>query len=171
MNWEQYVNDLWIERLIWIRQLILSVMLGLRDVSFVANRTERNSRELGQIIASVFGEEAGNTFTELLTKYRLKLTEIMTTIKSGQNTDILVEQWHGIAAETAEFLNMINPYWDKSVVERLIRDQSKLEFEFASELMKESYAQGIANFDPAYENARKAGQLMVYGIKKYLGLE
>ncbi len=171
MGWEEYVNNLWTERLIWIRQLILSVMLGLRDVGFVATRTERNSKEFGQIIANVFGEEAGNTFADLLTKYRLTLTEISSTIKSGENTDILMQQWHDIAAKIGEFLNSINPYWDKTAVERLIRNQQQLEFDFATELKKENYAQGIANFDPAYDNARKAGQLMVYGIKKYLGLQ
>ena len=171
MGWEEYIDNLWIERLIWIRQLILSIMLGLRDVGFVENRTERNSMEFGQVLANVFGEQAGQTFEELLKKYRVTMTEVVSTIKSGQNTDVLYRQWQDIATEIGGFLNRINPYWDKTAVERLILDQLKLEFEFATELKKENFEQGIAIFDPAYDNARKAGQMMVYGIKKYLGLE
>ena len=98
------------------------------------------------------------------------MTEILSTIKSGQKTDILLQQWQDIAAEIGEFLNSINPYWDKTAVTRLIRDQLKLEFEFATQLNKQNFQMGIENFDPAYDNARKAAQMMIYGIKKYMGL-
>jgi hypothetical protein len=82
-----------------------------------------------------------------------------------------MQQWLSVAEEIAEFLSQLNPYWDKSEIEALIRNQIQLEFDFASDLKKEKFEQGIANFDPAYDNARKAGQLMIDGTKMYLGLE
>lgn len=170
MDWEEYIKNLWIERLVWVRQLILSIMLSLRDLNFVAERVQRNSVEFGQILGNIYGAEAGQTFEALLTKYILVLSEIVPTIKSGQNTDILMQQWLSTAEEIADFLSQLNPYWDKSVVEALIRNQLQLEFDFASDLNKEKFEQGIANFDPAYDNARKAGQLMTEGIKMHLGL-
>jgi hypothetical protein len=171
MNWEEYIENLWTERLVWVRQLILSIMLSLRDLNFVAERVQRNTAEFGQILGSVYGLEAGQKFEYLFNKYILILSEIVPTIKSGQNTDILMQQWLSVAEEIAEFLSQLNPYWDKSEIEALIRNQIQLEFDFASDLKKEKFEQGIANFDPAYDNARKAGQLMIDGTKMYLGLE
>lgn len=170
MNWEEYLNDIWIERLIWVRQLITSIMLNQRDLNLVAKRVERNATELGQILGDVYGEEAGKNFQNLLSKYIVTLSVVVTTIKSGENVDILMEQWLASAGEIAESLSQLNPYWDKSTVESLIRDQIQLEFDFASDLKKENFGQGIANFDVAYDNARKASRLMIDGIKMHLGL-
>ena len=169
MEWEEYVEDLWIERLIWVRQLILSIMLGLRDVGYVAQRVERNSEELGELLGGVFGMQAGKQFEELLKNYILKLTEVATTVKAGQNPDILTRQWYDITGEIADFLSKTNPYWNKAAVYRLIRNQQQLELSFATELRKENYGQGIAEFDPAYDNARQAAQLVIAGIEKYMG--
>lgn len=171
LDWEEYLRDIWIERLIWIRQLIVSIMLTQRDLNFVTLRVERNASELGQVLENVFGAEAGQEFGNSLSKYIITLSVVVTTIKSGQNTDILMEQWLASAEEIAKSLSQLNPYWDKAIIKSLIRDQIQLEFNFASDLKKENFEQGITNFDLAYDNARKASHLMIDGIKMYLGLE
>ena len=171
MDWEEYITNIWTERLVWIRQLIISIMLDLRDVKFVVDRTNRNSIELGQILGNVYGTEAGQKFEALLRKYREMLQQIAATIKSGENADLLKEQWASIAEEIAEFLSQLNPYWEKAVVEDLIIDELNLEFSFATALKKEQFEQGIAGFDAAYDNARRAAQIMIDGTKMYLGLQ
>jgi hypothetical protein len=170
MDWEEYVTNLWTERLVWVRQLILSIMLSLRDLNFVAQRVQRNDAELGQILGSIYGPEAGQQFGDLLGEYIRILSEIAATIKAGNDTDLLMQRWAGSAEEIAEFLSQLNPYWEKSVVASLINDEMKLEFNFASELKKEQYEQGISDFDTAYDRALQAAQLMVYGVKMQLGL-
>lgn len=169
MDWEEYVTQKWDERLIWVRQLIISIMMGLRDLNFVAQRVQRNDAELGQILGSIYGLEAGQKFEHLLGEYIRILSEIVQTIKFGNNTDLLVQQWNSVAEEIAEFLSQLNPYWEKTVVKALINDEMKLEFEFASNLKNERFEQGIANFDPALDNARQAARLMLYGVKAHLG--
>lgn len=170
MSWEESLTNLWTERLIWIRQLIISIMLRLRDVNFVEERVNRNSIELGQTLGNVYGAEAGQKFEALLRKYREMLQQIVATIKSGENADLIKEQWVSIAEEIADFLYQLNPYWEKSVVEDLIVDELNLEFSFATALKEEQFEQGVTIFDAAYDNARRAAQLMIYGIKMHLGL-
>lgn len=171
MTWKEHTTNLWIERLVWVRQLILSILSGLRDLNFVAQRVQRNNAELGQILGSVYGLEAGKKFEDLLGDYIRILSEIASTIKSGQKTDLLIQHWGSIAEEIAEYLSHLNPHWEKSVVEALINDEIKLELNFASELKKEQYEQGIADFDPAFDKAHQAAQYMIYGIEMYLGYE
>ncbi len=170
MDWEEYVINLWTERLVWVRQLILSIMLSLRDLNFVAQRVQRNDAELGQILGSIYGMEAGQQFAYLLGEYIRILSEIAATIKAGNDTDLLMQQWAGTAEEIAEFLSQLNPYWEKDVVEALINDEMKLEFNFATELKKEQYEQGISDFDTAYDRALQAARLMIYGVKMQFGL-
>ncbi len=170
MDWEEYITNLWTERLVWVRQLILSIMLNLRDVNFVAQRVQRNDVELGQILESVYGVEAGREFERLLGEYIRILSEVASTIKAGGKTDILEQRWREFIEEISDFLSQLNPYWQKSAVESLISDERDLEFNFASELKKEQYEQAISNFDVAYDKARQAARLMIYGLKMQLGL-
>ena len=81
MGWQDATKSLWIERLIWVRQLLLGIMLGLRDVSYVIQRIHRNSAEFGQILGSVYGTENGEKFEQLLTQYITTLSEIASTLK------------------------------------------------------------------------------------------
>lgn len=171
MDWEEYVTQLWTERLVWVRQLIISQMLSLRDFPFVAQRLQRNDAELGQILGSVFGPEAGARFEQLLGEYIRNLNGVASTVKSGNDPDPLMQQWYGSAAEIGEFASQINPYWGKSAVESLIDDEIGLESDLLSGLKNDEFARVVANFDPAYDKALEAARFMIYGIKMYLGLQ
>lgn len=82
-----------------------------------------------------------------------------------------MQNWLSIVEEIADFLFQINPYWEKSAVESLIRNQLQLQYDLALQLKKENFQQGIANFDLGYDNARKAAQLTIYGIEDVFGSE
>lgn len=170
MNWQDYVHSLWTERMIWIRQLVISIMLGLRDVAFVAQRAMRNSADFGRVIASVYGPAAGKRFEDFLTQYVLILSEVASTVKAGQNTDLVMQQWYKTVDDIADFLSQLNPYWRRDVTEPLLRAQVLLEFEYIQKLGKEQFAEGIESFDPAHGNAIKAAQLMIDGIKLQFGI-
>lgn len=158
------VFSLWTERLIWVRQFIISIMLGLRDLSFVAQRTLRNSTEFGQIISNFFGFEAGQRFENLLVQWVLILSELASTVKTGGQTDLILEKWRALADEIADFLSGLNPYWDKTSVSSILYDQMKLEEEFIRLLRNERYAEAVAQFDAAHDNALRASQLMFEGV-------
>lgn len=170
MDWQDHIHSLWIERMIWIRQLTISIMLGLRDVRFVAQRAIRNSADFGRIFVSLYGPEAGSRFENLLTQYVLILTEVASTVRAGQNTDLLMQQWYKMVDDIADFLSQLNPYWSRDTIETLVRDQARLEFELIQKLGNEQYADGIANFDPSNDNAIRAAQLMIRGIGLQFGL-
>lgn len=169
MTWQETIYHLWIERLIWIRQLILGISIGLRDVSYVTQRLNRNSSELGEILGSVYGLDAGNQFTDLLTQYSATLSEIVSTLKSGQDVSLLLQQWDKIMVDIAAFLSQNNPFWSQSMVYDLIKRQSQLELEFAEALQKDQYPDAIVNFDKSYDNATYAARLMIYGIESQVG--
>ncbi len=171
MDWEAYVTQLWTERLVWVRQLIISQMLSLRDFPFVAQRLQRNDAELGQILGSVFGFEAGQRFEELLGQYIRNLNEVASTVKSGNDPALLIQQWYSSANEIGEFASQINPYWEKSAVESLIDDEIGLEFDLLSGLKNDEFTRVVSNFDPALDKALEAARFMISGIKMYLGLQ
>ena len=170
MNLHEKIYNLWIDRLIWVRQLILSMMLGLRDVNVVAQRLTRNSSDFGQILGSIYGIDARERFNYLLTQYISTLSEVVSTIKAGQNIAPLMQNWYSIVDEIVDFLFQLNSYWVKDVIQSLIQRQLQLELEYAYKLNRGQFAEGVTNFDFAYDNAIKAAQIMLYGIKAQLVL-
>lgn len=169
MDWRDTINNLWIERLIWVRQFIVSIIMGLRDLQFVEQRIQRNSAEFGRLIGYLYGAEAGERFEDLLRQYILILSEVVSTIKAGQDIEPLMEQWYKTAEDIGAFLFQLNPYWQKEAVQALINDQLQLERDLAQELKREQFGEGIAAFDLAYNNALRAAQLMIYGIEMHSG--
>lgn len=165
MTWQETVNNLWIERLIWVRQLILGIILGLRDVGYVAQRLNRNSTEFGEILGSVYGPEAGNQFMNLLTQYISVLSEIVSTLKAGQDISLLLQQWEKTITDISAFLSQINPYWGQSTIYDLVKGQSQMELEFAEMLRDDKFSEAITNFDKSYDNAIYAARLMISGIE------
>lgn len=161
------VFSLWTERLIWVRQFIISIMMGLRDLSFVAQRTLRNSTEFGRIISNFFGFEAGQRFENLLVQWVLILSEFASTVKANGQTDLLMQKWNALADEIADFLFGINPYWDKVRVSSILYDQMKIEQDFIRLLNNEQYGEAVAQFDAAHDNALRASQLMFEGVMHF----
>ena len=168
MTWQEATKSLWIERLIWVRQYLLGIMLGLRDVPYVAQRIHRNSDGFEQILGSVYGMDNGDRFEELLGQYITILSEIASIIKAGQDVQLLSQYWENTVVDIANFLSQINPYWTYDSIYNLVKGQSQMELEFAQALQKGQYTDAIENFDKSYDNAMYAGNLMVSGLESQL---
>lgn len=170
MTWQEALKSLWIERLIWVRQLLLGIILGLRDVRYVIQRIRRNSAEYGQILGNLYGFEMGRRFEYFITQYITTLSEIASTIKTGQDIQLLLQQWEQIIVDIANLLSQTNPYWTFDAIYALVKNQSQMELEFVTMLQNSQYSEAIMNFDKSYDNAMYAGDLMVYGIERQFGI-
>lgn len=170
MNWQEQARNLWIERMVWIRQFIVSVMLGLRDLSYVASRTLRNGQEFGQFLAGFYGAEAGGRVENLFTQHVILLSEMASTVKAGGDIDLQRRNIYANADETIRLLNALNPYWDKTVLQPLVYGQFQVEEKLIHNLHRSQYAEGVELFDIAYDNALRAASLTIDGIRSQFKL-
>ncbi len=170
MNWRERIRNLWVERAIWMRHYIISLMMGLRDLSFIATRLLRNGAEIAQLISYFYGTEVANQFENLLTQNVLLLSEVASTVRLGGNIEPMTANWNAIADALLEALLRVNPHIDKIAWETYVRDQFKLQMDLVLSLSKEQYSEGITNFDLAYENATKMARKMIEGIEAQFNL-
>lgn len=170
MDWRERIRSLWVERAVWTRHYIISLMMGLRDLSFVATRLLRNGTELARIISHFYGTEIAIELENLLTQNSLLLAELASTVKLDGDITPMQASWNAIAEELLALLIQINPYTDRALWEKYINDQIKLQKDLVLSLSKERYAEGIANFDLAYENATNLARQMIEGIEAQFNL-
>lgn len=96
------------------------------------------------------------------------LSEYFSTLKSGENVDPLAISQKLNSNEIIDTLHRINPYWDEAAWREIIEEQLRLQFEFLIQLSKGQYAEGIANFDLAQNNARRMANMIIYGAEQSL---
>ncbi len=170
MDWRERIRSLWVERAIWMRHYIISLMMGLRDLSFIATRLLRNGTEIARVISHFYGTEVAIQLENLLTQNVLLLSELASTVKLGGDITPMQASWDAIAAELLALLLQANPHIDKIMWETYVNDQFKLQMDLVLSLSKEKYAEGIGNFDAAYENATKIARQMIEGIEAQFSL-
>lgn len=168
MAWREQIRNLWIERMIWIRHYIISLMMGLRDLSFVATRVLRNGTDFARSLSRLYGPAAATQFENLLTRHILTLSEMASTMKMSGSMEVLKANWRISYSEFIDFANSINPYWDKSTWTEIIEDQVEIELDLLTKLYETKYAEGISNFDAAHDNALKMARAMIDGIERHL---
>lgn len=169
MDWRERIRSLWIERAVWIRHYIMSLMMGLKDLSYVATRAFRNGTEFGRIITQIYGIHIGVRFENILTQHLLLLSEIASTVRMGADISVLEPAWTANAESLVSLLLEINPAWTREGWQSIIYDKFRIQLEFVHHLSQSKYAEGIELFDRAHENARQIAQKMVDGIEQQFG--
>ena len=170
MDWQERMRNLWVERMVWIRHYIISLMMGLRDLSFVATRLLRNGIEISRLFSQFYGVEASVRVENLLTQHVLLLSELATMIKTEGSIDAMLPRWEEEKKNMIEFFLSLNPYFVEDEWKQIIEEQYAIEMDLIQSLQKAQYEQGIADFDLAHENARRIARTMIAGIEKQFQL-
>ena len=170
MDWRERIRNLWVERMVWIRHYIISLMMGLKDLSFVATRALRNGTELARVLGRFYGVESASHFENLLTQHILLLSELASTVKMGGNVSALQSRQSENASALLELILQTNPHWDRSDWQDMINEQLEIETNFLMMLNKDQYAEGIANFDLAHNNALRIAHTMIEEMEAQFGV-
>ncbi len=170
MDWRERIRNLWIERAVWMRHYIISLMMGLRDLSFVAARLLRNGTDIARAISYYYGDEVAIQAENLFTQNVLLLSELSSTIKSGGSIEPMIAGYDAIGSGLLELLAQANPNLDKTVWEAYIKNQFNLQLDLLRSLSQGQYSEGITNFDLAYDNATRIARQMIDGIEAQFGL-
>ncbi|HWR23555.1 MAG TPA: hypothetical protein VN366_08770 [Feifaniaceae bacterium] len=165
MDWRERIRNLWVERMVWTRHYIISLMMGLRDLSFVATRALRNGAEFGQVLAGLYGTHIGVRFENAFTQHVLILSELASTARTGADISVLEPAWTANAESMIGLLLEMNPNWVHEEWRTIIYDQFRIEVELIHQLKQDRYAEGIEQFDRAHDNALRIARKMVEEIE------
>ncbi len=119
----QDMRKLWEDHITWTRLYIVSAIAELPDLDATAGRLLQNQADIGDAVATFYGDEAGAALTELLRQHILTAADLVTAAKAG-DTAAVTEQhdlWYANADEIARFLADANPAWPFETVSAMMR--------------------------------------------------
>lgn len=170
MDWRERMRSLWVERMVWIRHCIISLMMGLRDFSFVFSRALRNGREIAGLLLQFYDGEVANQVENMLTQHLLVLSELATAVKAGNDITPMLPMWEGNKQAIFEQIVRYNPYADTEAWDKILNDQFNIEMSFLMHLKQGDYETGIADFDLAHYNALRTARTMIEGLEKQFNI-
>jgi hypothetical protein len=105
------MRKLWEDHIIWTRQVIVSAVAGLPDLSFAVDRLMQNQVDIGNAVKPFYGDPAGDKLIALLKEHISGAYQVLTAAKAGDNAKLNTENkaWYKNADDIAAFLAGANP--------------------------------------------------------------
>lgn len=132
----------------------------------MCQRRQLNGTKIANLFSQFYDVETVAQIEYFLTQQILLLAELASTLKSGRDVAPLKASWDANAEGLIQVLLKINPLWDETTWQDLMQEQFRLQYEFLVQLSADEYAQGIAIFDLAQDNARRTANVIINGIEQ-----
>ena len=162
------LRKLWIDHAIWTKSYIVSAISNQSDQEKVLERLLQNQVDIGNAIKSYYGEDAGNTLTQLLKEHILIAGAVVEAAKSGNQADFNKSNtaWYKNADDIALFLSKANPNWSKEEVKELLYMHLQLLTDQVSARLKKNTDAEILAFDKGEDHIIKLADTLTKGIIK-----
>src|SRR5688500_12078784 len=107
------MRKLWEDHITWTRLFIVSAVAGLPDTDATAGRLLQNQADIGDAIATYYGDDAGARLTDLLRQHILVAADLVGAARAGAAAAVETHRdaWYANGDEIAEFLAAANPAW------------------------------------------------------------
>ncbi|WP_227017211.1 acetylglutamate kinase [Sinanaerobacter chloroacetimidivorans] len=168
MNLLNEIRTLWIEHVLWTRTLIISIASGLMDQEAVTARLLRNPTDFANVLEIYYGKEKANIFRNLLEEHLKIGGALVTSAKEGNAKAVeqYTKKWYDNADEIADFLALINPFWDRQTWQNLLYEHLKMTTDLAVARISGEYTKDIVIFDMIQDQALEMADYMATGIIK-----
>ena len=161
------LRKLWEDHITWTRLYIISAAEGLADADVTAQRLLRNQDDIGDAVATFYGDEAGAELTKLLREHILIAAELLGEAKVGKTAKVAKAKaaWYRNADEIAEFLSGANPdNWPLDAVKKHMRHHLDLTLEEAVARLEGRYQDDIAAYDQIHDAILELSDTLAAGI-------
>ena len=164
---EQQMRKLWEDHIVWTRLYIISAIAELPDLDLTTNRLLRNQDDIGGVIASFYGKEAGDGLAALLKDHILGAAELLAAAKSGDqvNVDSASTAWYANADAIGEFLGGANPdNWPAADISAQMRMHLDMTLQEAVARLSGDFAGDIAAYDMIHDHILVMADQLSAGI-------
>lgn len=166
------MRNLWEQHIFWTRSFIVSAASGLPDLEFVTARLLRNPKDFAKELRPIYGDAKANEFERLFTEHLVIAADLVNNAKAGnaQAADMARRKWYNNAAAIADFLDIINPYWDAREWQSMLFEHLKLTEVLAVLRLNGRYAEDIMQSDRIEAQALEMADMMSTGIIKQFNI-
>lgn len=161
------MRKLWEDHIIWTRQVIVSAVAGLPDLSFAVDRLMKNQEDIGNAIKPFYGNAAGDKLIVLLKEHISGAYAVLGAAKAGDNAKLTVENkaWYKNADDIAEFLGGADPTnWPVEQMKGHMKDHLDLTLAEAVARLQAQWADDIAAYDKVHLQILGMADMLSSGI-------
>ncbi len=162
----QAMRGLWEEHVAWTRLFIVSAVADLPDTEETAGRLLQNQTNIGNAVATFYGDEAGAALTALLNDHILIAGDIITAAKAGDETAMTEagDLWYQNADEIATFLAGANPAWPEDTLNEMMRSHLDQTLAEATAQLTGDYAASVDEYDHIVTHILEMADTLSAGI-------
>jgi hypothetical protein len=162
------MRRLWSDHVIWTRQYVVAAIDGKPEADAAASRLLRNQSDIGQAVASFYGDAAGAQLTDLLKQHVSIAVDIVDAAKKKEAPRFRSanQAWDRNAEEIAGLLSSANPNWPKRDVLDLLMQHLNLTRDEVTAHLKRRRATDVKAFDLIQTEILTVADVLSDGIIK-----
>ena len=167
VEFSEAMRKLWEDHITWTRLYIISAAANLPDKDATTQRLLQNQTDIGNAVASFYGDAAGAKLTALLREHILGAAALIEAAKSGDKakTDTAAELWYKNADEIATFLSSANPsHWPLADMKAGMKMHLDLTLAEATDRLHGQYAADVQDYDKIHTHILGLADLLSNGI-------
>ncbi|HJU81369.1 MAG TPA: hypothetical protein VJ796_06435 [Acidimicrobiia bacterium] len=166
VSFQQGMRDLWTDHVAWTRLFIVSAVAGLPDTEATAGRLLQNQSNIGDAVASFYGEEAGEGLTALLRDHILIAADLVSAAKAGDQEAVSETStaWYANADDISAFLAGANPAWPEETLQEMMHGHLDQTLAEATTQLTGDYAQSVAEYDHIVTHILEMADTLADGI-------
>jgi hypothetical protein len=154
----------------WTRAYLMSRYYGIGSAEELFGRLYLESLDIGNMMELIFGHEAANRYSSLVSEFPIALRDLVSAQLEGdaqaiqQNLDRLYVN----TAQRAAFLEAMNPYWSTTEYQNLFGSYIQHTIEEANAIATRNFTKDIEIFDELTELTNTMGDTFAQGIYDYI---
>lgn len=163
------MQKLWADHMIWTYATVDAFFHNPTALQPSLDRLLQNQQDIGAAIVPIYGQEAGNKLTTLLTAHINQAVPVLTVAKNGDQTALkkALDDWYANAKEIADFLTAANPKnWPATATEPMMKMHIDQTTAYAVDLLKNDFTNAVKHFDEARQHMAEMGTVLASGIIK-----
>lgn len=161
------MRKLWTDHVAWTRLFIVSAAAGLPDKDATTQRLLQNQTDIGNVVASYYGQDAGTKLTALLKSHILLAADLVGAAKAGNSAkaDSLNKRWRANANEISEFLHGANTkHWPVATLRTAMYTHLDQTLAEATHRLKGDFAADAKDYDAVEQHILAMADILSDGI-------
>jgi len=161
------MRSLWDQHMEWTWSAVVAFAENSPGLPATIDRLLRNQADLGSAVGAIYGTEAGEQLTGLLTTHINDAVPVLQAAKAGDTAalDTALAAWYSNARDIADFLSSANPRrWKRGDMRAMMKTHIDQTTSYASSVLGGDYPKAIATFDQAQTHMTEMADMLSAGI-------
>ncbi len=165
---KQDMRKLWTDHVVWTRDYIIAATEQQPDAPAALNRLMRNQEDIGNAVATYYGDAAGQQLTTLLKDHIAISGDVVKAAMAGDKASQKAadDRWHQNATQIADFLSKANPNWPRAALLDMMNTHlSSTSAELVARLHQD-WDGDVKAYDAVYDHILHMSDALSDGIAK-----